>query len=348
MKITLVSLLCLLSACAVKNKHATTDFFQSVTVDTLLKEKINSRAIIPTADKVYYAGGNGIFGFVNYADKKKTQVNIDVSKNPMEFRSIAKTSNAIFVLSIGNPAQLYKYSNDLIEKKLVYKETHDKAFYDSMQFWNENEGIAIGDPIADCFSIIITRDGGNSWRKSTCENLPKVIDGEAAFAASNSNIIIKENDTWIVSGGKKARVFYSSDKGNHWQVFETPMVQGLEMTGIYTADFYNSKIGVIAGGNYEKQNDNFSNKAMTFDGGKTWKLVGENQGFGYASCMQFVPESNGSALVCVAGNGLYYSHDFGATWTMLLETKELYTLRFLNKNTAIAAGRSGVFKINFN
>jgi hypothetical protein len=30
-------------------------------------------------------------------------------------------------------------------------------------------------------------------------------------------------------------------------------------------------------------------KARTTDGGKTWKLVAENQGFGYASCVQYIP-----------------------------------------------------------
>ncbi|MFV8375772.1 hypothetical protein [Flavobacterium sp. LB1P62] len=45
------------------------------------------------------------------------------------------------------------------------------------------------------------------------DKLPKIIDGEAAFVACNTNIVIKGNKTWIVTGGKKARVFYSSDKG---------------------------------------------------------------------------------------------------------------------------------------
>jgi hypothetical protein len=43
--------------------------------------------------------------------------------------------------------------------------------------------------------------------------LPRTANGEAAFAASNTNIVIKGNNTWIVSGGMKARVFYSADKG---------------------------------------------------------------------------------------------------------------------------------------
>jgi hypothetical protein len=34
--------------------------------------------------------------------------------------------------------------------------------------------------------------------------------------------------------------------------------------------------------------DKIFNKARTTDGGKTWKLVAENQGFGYASCVQYI------------------------------------------------------------
>jgi photosystem II stability/assembly factor-like uncharacterized protein len=180
-----------------------------------------------------------------------------------------------------------------------------------MQFWNDNEGIAVGDPIDNCFSIIITRDGGETWNKIPCDKLPKIVDGEAAFAASNTNIIIKDNHTWIVSGGKKTRVFYSPDKGISWSVYETPIVQGEAMTGIFTADFYNDKIGFIAGGNYEKPNQNFQNKALTTNGGKTWRLVSENQGFGYASCVQFVPNSNGKQMVSVGTSGLFYSKDKG-------------------------------------
>jgi photosystem II stability/assembly factor-like uncharacterized protein len=209
------------------------------------------------------------------------------------------------------------------------------------------EGIAFGDPIEDCLCILITRDGGVTWNKIPCEKLPKVFEGEAAFAASNTNIIIKGTNTWIVSGGKKSRVFFSSDKGNSWKVYETPIVQGESMTGIYTADFYDSKIGFIAGGNYNKPNQNFQNKAITKDGGKTWKLVGENQGFGYASCVQFVPQSNGKQLVCVGANGLYYSKDSGTTWQQLLKDATLFTIRFVDENTAVAAGKNKIIKLEF-
>lgn len=323
------------------------NYFSSVKVDTLLIDKISIRAITVSKDKVWYAADKNRVGFVGLNEANKMQRQINKDNIDMEFRSISQTSNSIFSLTVANPALLYKFSKDLNLKELVYEEKNEKVFYDSMQFWNDREGIAFGDPISNCLCVIITRDSGKTWNKITCDQLPNVDEGEAAFAASNSNIIIKGNNTWLVSGGKKSRVFFSSDKGKSWKVYDTPIVQGQQMTGIFTADFYDSKIGFIAGGNYEKLGQNFKNKAITKDGGKTWKLVGENSGFGYASCIQFVPNSNGKQLVCVGTSGLYYSKDSGNSWIQFLKDPLLYTIRFVDQNTAVAAGKDKIVKLIF-
>ena len=345
-KILCVVLSILLFSCK-SSKVVHNKIFTSVKIDTILTDKISIRPITVSNDKVWYASDKNRVGFINLLDDSKMQRVINKDSIKMEFRSIAQTTNSIFILTIGNPALLYKFSKNLNQKKLVYEEKNEKVFYDSMQFWNDNEGIAIGDPIENCFCIIITRDGGETWTKIPCEKLPKIVEGEAAFAASNTNIIIKGNATWLVSGGKKSRIFFSSDKGTTWNVYETPIVQGETMTGIFSADFYNDKIGFIAGGNYDKPNQNFKNKAITKDGGKTWKLVGENAGFGYTSCVQFVPNSNGKQLVCVGINGLYYSCDSGNSWKQFATDTTLYTLRFINETTAIAAGKDKIVKITF-
>jgi hypothetical protein len=39
--------------------------------------------------------------------------------------------------------------------------------------------------------------------------------------------------------------------------------------------------------------------------------MAENQGFGYASCIQYIPNSDGKSLVSVGVSGLYYSYDSG-------------------------------------
>jgi hypothetical protein len=64
-------------------------------------------------------------------------------------------------------------------------------------------------------------------------------------------------------GWKKNREFYSPETS--WTVL-TPNCSRKSDDRNFTADFYDSKIGFIAGGDYELRNQNFSNKALT-----TWR-----------------------------------------------------------------------------
>jgi photosystem II stability/assembly factor-like uncharacterized protein len=204
----------------------------------------------------------------------------------------------------------------------------------------------MGDPTEDCLSIIITRDGGNSWMKLPCKDLPKVEKGEAGFAASNSNISIYKDHVWIASGGKKARVFYSGDKGQSWEVYDTPIVQGKTMTGIYSISFYNDKTGIIFGGDWENKDFNEGNKAISNDGGKTWQLLSNGKGPGYRSSVKFVPGSLGNGIVAVGSPGISYSKDKGQNWSEL-STEGFYAIEFVNDSVAFASGKNRISKLTF-
>jgi photosystem II stability/assembly factor-like uncharacterized protein len=321
--------------------------FNAIVVDTVFEDKISIRAILIDQNKVWYAADNGKYGFYDNAKNKIFNGNIAKDTFNLEFRSIAKNNNSIFVLNAGNPAFLFKISKDGQKVKLVYEEKNKKVFYDAMHFYNNNDGMAMGDPIENCLSVLTTKNGGLNWQKIPCEKLPKVEVGEAAFAASNTNLVVKGNSTWMVSGGKKARVFYSPNKGLNWSAFETPIAQGKEMTGIFSADFYDHNNGIIVGGDYDNPNQNDGNKATTKNGGKTWQLIAEKQGFGYASCVQYFPNSDGEKIVTVGATGIYYSDDTGNTWQQFSKDKRLYTIRFLNDSTAFAAGKDKIIRIRF-
>lgn len=329
-----ILLICL--GCASK-KEIVAPKFEAKIIST---EKLSCRAIFVETDTVWLGMDKGRYGF--YDKKKDTLIvkTIQSVSNATEFRSIAATKEAIFILAVGNPAKLIKIDKKSLNETLVNQEENEKVFYDSMQFVDNLNGFAMGDPTEDCLSFIKTTNGGNSWEKISCANFPKVSEGEAAFATSNTNLIVKGKSIFMVSGGKKSRVFVSHDFGISWQVYETPIVQGEEMTGIFTADFYNDKKGIIAGGNYLKQTQNWSNKATSTNGGKTWRLIAENEAFGYASCVQFVPNSKGNQLISVGGTGLFYSSDFGQSWTKFSDDKDFYTFRFESEKVFYATGRN--------
>lgn len=319
-----------------------------ILIDTLFIDNISIRAIEIDKNKVWYAADKNRFGYIDLVTNNRIERKISLDSLKLEFRSIAQNKNSIFILSVGNPALLYKIDKHDLTYKLVYRENHKKVFYDAIHFIDNKKAIAIGDPTEDTFSIITTLDGGTTWNKLSNSRLPKLAVGEAAFAASNTNICIKRNRIFIVSGGIKSRLFVSDNFCKTWQVYETPIIQGQTMTGIFSADFLNEKIGIIVGGNYENQLDNKANKAITFDGGQTWKLIGINQGFGYASCVQFVPDSNGNSIMSVGTTGIYSSNNQGENWKKLSEDKDIYTFRFQNSKIAYLAGKNKLVRMIFN
>lgn len=320
--------------------------FTSVRFQTFTIDSTSIRAITAINDStVYFAGSNGKFGYTNNNGLSWNIRNLSFQDSlPPYFRSIAHNykKQQFFALSIGNPALLYKIDSENL--KIVHQEKHEKVFYDSMKFFDELNGIAMGDPTEDCLSILITKNGGETWNKIPCEFLPKVEDGEAAFAASNTNIKVINSTAWIVTGGKKARVFRSTDYGKNWEVFETPIVQGEGPQGIYSVDFADEMNGIVIGGDYSKPAENKANVAITKDGGSTWKLVADGFYPNYKSCVQYVPRTQGKELFAVGKTGVAYSNDGGINWKHVSD-ESYYAIDFVDTNTAWLSGNQKIGKL---
>ena len=262
----------------------------------------------------WFAGTKNKFGYTNdFGNTWKENV-IKYDTFDLEFRSICVTTNSVFILSVGSPALLFKIDKKTLNYNLVYKEAKEKAFYDSMQFWDDENGIAVGDPTVNCMSIVLTKDGGNSWNKIACENLPLAVEGEAAFAASNTNISLVDQKAFIVTGGKEANILLGSEYGKSWKKYKTPIIQGEKMTGIFSMDNLSVDTAIIAGGNWSSKENKDKAMAITKDKGITWELKENNPG--YLSCIQFIPKTN--SLVACSSNGIYYSEDLAETWKKVI------------------------------
>ncbi|WP_350285443.1 oxidoreductase [uncultured Croceitalea sp.] len=315
-----------------------------VTIETIFEDSVSIRAIeFLDANTLAFAGSKGIYGTVDLqTGKTRTNTMVHDSLLP-EFRAVAHTNADFFMLSVADPALLYK-TGDNGKMELVYKEEGEGVFYDAMQFWNDQEGIAIGDTTKGCLSIIITRDGGQTWNRLSCNQLPESIGNEGAFAASNTNIELIGDHTWIATTG--GRLLFSADRGLTWTVQKTPIIKDKETQGIYSIDFYDLNNGYGIGGDFTEPDANKANKITTTNGGTSWSSIADGQAPGYKSCVQYIPNSGSQDLIAVGFTGVTYSNDQGASWKELTD-EGFYTIRFLDKKTAYAAGKYRIAKLTF-
>ncbi len=323
--------------------------------DTLIVERFEKETIpssvralwVQDEQHIYFAGSGGVFGLSNDGGQTWRIDSIKIEDTFPHFRSIAVTSEAIFVLSVASPAFLLKSTDDGQSWTVVYREEHPDAFYDALAFWDDQYGMAMGDPTDSCLSVIVTKDGGDTWTKTACDNIPQVTEGEAAFAASNSNIAIYKDTAWMVSGGQRSRVYRSTNKGQSWEAFDTPMAQGGQMTGIYSIDFFNAREGIIFGGDWNDKDKNVGNKAVSEDGGQNWTLLADGAGPGYRSQVGYLPGSNGKGIIACGIPGFSYSLNSGKDWFTIMD-EDFYTFDFVpDTKTIWLAGREKIAKMEF-
>jgi photosystem II stability/assembly factor-like uncharacterized protein len=264
----------------------------------------------------------------------------------LDFRDIeAFDANTAYVLSIGSGAasRIYKTTDGGKAWALQFTSADPKSFYDAITFWDVNTGLAFGDPVDGRFTVIRTTDGGRTWTPVPSENLPPAIDGEGAFAASGTCLVIQGSaNAWFGTGGAaRARVFRSTDRGLTWSVADTPIMAGNSSSGIFSLAFADAQHGLAVGGDYRKERDSGDNLASTSDGGKTWSFIGPARLRSFRSAVAFAPGSKGLGVIAVGPGGTDLSRDGGATWAPLGE--DGYHAFSFARGTAVgwAAGEQG-------
>jgi photosystem II stability/assembly factor-like uncharacterized protein len=224
----------------------------------------------------------------------------------LDFRAVvAFSADEAFLMSSGpgEQSRIYHTADAGRHWWLEFSNKNPKGFFDSMVFWDRTHGVVLGDPVPDekgvlKFELLLTEDG-ETWTPIPTAQIPPALEGEAAFAASNSCLAIlpgavpwksgaaaphedatekgssapePDPNIWFATGGKAARVFHSPDRGRTWQVFDTPITHGPDSAGIFSIAFRDPTHGVIAGGDYKHPDQDGPNLAFTGDGGKSWTL----------------------------------------------------------------------------
>jgi photosystem II stability/assembly factor-like uncharacterized protein len=239
-----------------------------------------------------------------------------------------------------------------------------ESFANLVYFFNDNEGVCMGDPDANGFEIYTTNNGGVNWVRKT--GLPATL-GDNEYGYSNQYDALG-NSIWIGTGF--GRILRSTDKGATWNAYQTPLDDfGGQGNGVQSGDFsfQDENNGLLISNDYQC--------FKTTDGGVTWTNVpytpnvpGEIPAIGIIRGQRIanIPGLP-NTFVCVGtdiinddintARGSSYTTDNGITWVDINDNPDSNyvdgtTIKFFNQQVGLASGFStsptvgGAFKWN--
>jgi len=262
----------------------------------------------------------------------------------LDLRAIAATSpTTAHAISIADSSRVYRTTDGGRTWSRRWSATRKGTFLDAIRFWDAKNGIAMSDPVDGKLLLIVTSDGGDSWREIPADRLPPALQGEGGFAASGTCLAVQgSSHVWIATGGAaSARLYHSPDRGATWTVHDTPLRAGVASAGVFSVAFRDARHGVIAGGDYEKPTLRGRNLATTSDGGATWTLTDSAATpAGYRSAVAIVPGTRANTLVAVGLTGTDVSVDGGATWQSA-DSTAYNSVAFASPSAGWAVGPKG-------
>lgn len=261
-----------------------------------------------------------------------------------DLRAIAALDDQTAVVA-ATAGRVWRTENGGRTWTLVYENPDSAVFLDAVAFFDQpnaatRRGIVLGDPIDGRFFLLVTDDGGRTWREAARESRPESRPGEGAFAASGSSLVtLGVRHAWIGTGVNVGRVLRSRDAGRTWTHSETPLTAASQAAGIFSLTFADTLVGVAVGGDYEKPEARERTVALTRDGGATWTAPTATP-TGFRSAVAFVPGSGNNTLIAVGTNGTDLSNDGGRSWTRI-DTVGYHAVRVAPDGTAFATGGRG-------
>ncbi len=257
----------------------------------------------------------------------------------LDFRDVeafGETTAYLLSAGPGEASRIYKTTDGGKSWKLQFQNSDPEGFFDAIAFWDEQNGLAFGDPVKGQFSLRITSDGGAHWKPLASNRLPPALSKEGAFAASGTCLITQgDKDAWFVTGGAKAaRVFHTADRGLNWTANEAPLVAAIPSAGIFSIAWRDAKNGIVVGGDYRQANATEATAAMTTDGGLTWALL--DRPFPFRSGVAWAKDR----WIAVGTSGSHQFLGSKATWQEI-DRENYNSVAFTPTGEGWAAGPKG-------
>jgi len=261
----------------------------------------------------------------------------------LDFRAVhALNDGAGFIASAGEAekelARILSTGDGGRHWHSIYSTTQPGVFLDAIVFWDLRSGIALSDPVDSAFFLLLTENRGRTWTRLPPAQLPRVLPGEAAFAASGSSIALRGSSmAWIgTGGGGRARVMRTADRGRTWHVTDVPVHATGPAAGIFAITFFDDSVGIAVGGDYTQPRLAATSVALTRDGGRTWRAAAASPA-AYLSGVAYAGSKD--RVVAVGLAGTFVSGDGGDRWTQI-DTVPMNAVRF-HGDAGFAVGPRG-------
>lgn len=315
-------------------------FSQSVKIISTDSAHSSLRGLSVVDDKVIWVcGSNGTVGKSIDAGKTWNWMRVkDFEKT--DFRDIeAFDKNTAVIMAVAEPAYILRTDDGGKNWKVVYENKTKGMFLDAMEFWNETNGIVIGDPLNHRFFIAGTFDGGKTWQNISDKFKPLADSGEACFASSGTNIRkLNKSEAVYVSGGLSSHIFIRNQK------ILLPLMRGKESTGANSIAVKDNKTMIVVGGDFLQKEAADSNCVVSTDGGLTWVLPTVLPS-GYRSCVEYL---NKNKWIACGLNGVDISDNNGMSWKQISKESFHVCRKAKNGRAVFLAGNGGrVGKLQF-
>ena len=284
-----------------------------------------------------------------------TSGDIDVSSSTVSIAQVTALD--------GNTAWIAVAPNTLSDPKGIYRTddgganwtrqasaTYDNkaSFPNVVHFWDKDNGICQGDPINPAgsvdpdereFEIYITSDGGTTWALVDAGNIPDPLYGETGYTGKST---VTANSIWF--GTSKGRIYRSNDKGQTWNVSDSPV-----------SDFGNKDINGSFAFTTESKGlliDNASSIWETTDAGANWVSVTPT-GVHHPTDIAAIPGMEGTYVntgIDSLLGGVSYTMNNGNDWTEFEELLLIEKIAWFDDVTGwvgsfnIDANTGGIYK----
>jgi photosystem II stability/assembly factor-like uncharacterized protein len=262
-----------------------------------------------------------------------------------DFRDIeAFSQDEAVIMGIDRPAKIFRTTDGGETWTQTFADDSPGVFLDGLAFFDEKNGLAVGDPMDGKFFVISTTDGGATWALLPPDSRPDALAGEAAFAASGTSLAVLNDDrVWLSTGGPASRVWRSEDRGRNWEPVSSALLEGSPSAGGFSVAFLDAETGLTVGGDYKAESAAVGNAAFSADGGKTWRAVEDRRPGGFREAVAFVPGTKPPVAITVGPSGSDFSLDLGKTWTPIVTPAGFHALDFARRGRAgWAVGRDGL------